>query len=479
MKNLAILLLDRLQGHAQYADVRVVHRLDEEITVRNGKPEVVHSGESFGVNLRVLKNGCWGFAAACDMTTNRLDTLVEQALLTAEAAQLVCMEDKAFAPAEACCATYITPYIEDPLLVPVSEKIEMLLRCTSAMLKERSVLQAEGFADSLREKKVFASSSGSLIEQEIIHCGAGIAATAISRGDLQVRSYPSSFRGNFASAGYEFVREMDLEANAPRVASEAAELLRSPVCPSGEKDLIVMPDQLALQIHESIGHATELDRILGYEASFAGTSFVTPEMVGNFRYGADLVNVTCDCITPRGLGTFGFDDEGVPAGSDHLIRDGQLVGVLSSCSTAPLIGKRSNATMRADGWSNFPLIRMTNVNLEPGTWKLEDLIADTDDGLLLETNRSWSIDDKRLNFQFATEVAREIRHGKPGSLYRNAVYTGISPAFWQSCDAICTDRHWQLWGIPNCGKGEPMQVARVGHGCAPARFRGVKVMGTA
>jgi TldD protein len=233
--------------------------------------------------------------------------------------------------------------------------------------------------------------------------------------------------------------------------------------------------QLALQVHESIGHPIELDRILGSEASYAGTSFVKPEMVGDFQYGSDRVNIVADATIAGGLGTFGFDDEGVRAQRVPIISRGRLVNLLTSRETAPILGKESNGTMRADGWNRLPLIRMTNINLEPGDWTLEQMIADTEDGLFLSTNRSWSIDDQRINFQFGTEIGWEIKGGKLGTMVKNPTYTGITPQFWNSCDAVANRERWQMWGTPNCGKGEPGQVAHVGHGTSPARFRNVRV----
>jgi TldD protein len=232
---------------------------------------------------------------------------------------------------------------------------------------------------------------------------------------------------------------------------------------------------LALQVHESCGHPIELDRVFGTEASYAGTSFLTTEKMGNFRYGSEIVNITADATVPGGLGTFGYDDEGVPAQRTPIVRDGIFVGYLTSRETAAVLGQQSNGAMRADGWNRIPLIRMTNVNLEPGEWDLDDLIADTDDGIYMEMNKSWSIDDKRLNFQFGTEIAYQIKKGKLGQMYKNATYTGITPQFWAGCDAICSDKHWNVWGTPNCGKGQPSQTAHVGHGTAPARFRNVRV----
>jgi TldD protein len=239
--------------------------------------------------------------------------------------------------------------------------------------------------------------------------------------------------------------------------------------------LILDSSQLALQIHESCGHPTELDRVYGTEAAFAGRSFLTTDKLGVLRYGSPIVNLTADSVRSGGLGTFGWDDEGVPASSTPLVKEGQFCGYLMSRETASQLGRQSNGCMRADGWNRIPLIRMTNVSLEPGDWELDDMIADTDDGIYMETNRSWSIDDMRLNFQFGTQIGYEIKKGKKTRMLRNCTYAGMTPEFWNSCDAIGNSKHWKLWGTPNCGKGEPMQVMGTGHGASPARFRNVQV----
>jgi TldD protein len=246
--------------------------------------------------------------------------------------------------------------------------------------------------------------------------------------------------------------------------------------------IILDGPQLGLQVHESCGHPIELDRVFGSEAAFAGTSFLTPEKYGSFRYGSDIVNLTADAVTPTGLGTFGYDDEGVPAQHSDIVKNGMFVGYLTSRETASQLRRlhpdapaRSNGSMRSDGWNHVPIIRMTNVSLQPGQWTLDDLIADTDDGIYMITNKSWSIDDKRLNFQFGTELAYQIKNGKLGQMYKNATYTGMTPKFWANCDAICNEDLWHVWGTPNCGKGQPIQVAHTGHGAAPARFRNVQV----
>jgi TldD protein len=266
------------------------------------------------------------------------------------------------------------------------------------------------------------------------------------------------------------------------MGEEAVALLSAPQCPSEMTTLILDGPQLALQIHESCGHPIELDRVFGTEAAFAGTSFLTPDKYGSFHYGSEAVHITADSVTPTGLGTFGYDDEGVPGQSTDIIKDGLFVGYLTSRETAsrlrhlhPGAPRRSNGCMRADGWNRIPLIRMTNVSLQPGPWSFDDLIADTDAGIYMVTNKSWSIDDRRLNFQFGTELAYEVKRGKLGRMFKNATYTGITPQFWGGCDAICDANHWHVWGTPNCGKGQPGQVAHTGHGAAPTRFRNVQV----
>jgi len=476
MKDFALKALDMMKmAGAEYGDIRIIDGRSESIELKNRKTEGISAKASLGYGIRVIKDGSWGFASASTFTNAALGRTVKLALKIARASSLAKTDDVRLAPLAPVQANHRTYFIKNPFEVTTAQKLKLLDSCCKLMLKEKDVRIAEAFYDAYETRKIFASTEGSLIEQVIIECGGGIAATAISDGEVQIRSFPNSFRGNFATAGYEYVEKMNLPEAAPRVASEAARLLRAPQCPSGKRDIIIGAGQLALQIHESIGHPIELDRVLGMEASFAGGSFLKTDDIGKLRYGSEIVNVVADSTVPEGLGTFGYDDEGVPAGSVDIIKEGVFSGFLSSRETAAHLGITSGGAMRAESWSAIPLIRMTNVNLLPGTRELEELIADTEGGLYLETNKSWSIDDKRLNFQFGTEVAFDIKNGKPGQLYKNPTYTGITPVFWGSCDAICNEKYWNLWGTPNCGKGEPMQVAHVGHGCAPARFRNVEV----
>jgi TldD protein len=306
--------------------------------------------------------------------------------------------------------------------------------------------------------------------------GSGVEAHAIEGDEHQRRSYPDG-GGGFRAAGYEYVRSLDLLGNAERIGDEAVALLAAPQCPSGLATVVLDPSQLYMQVHESCGHPSELDRVLGTEASFAGTSFLTTDKLADgFMYGSELVTIVADATAPGGLGTFGWDDEGTAAQAVPIVQNGRFAGYLSSRETAPRIGRASGGAMRADGWNRIPLIRMTNVNMLPVPgMSLDDIVADTDDGLYLETNRSWSIDDRRLNFQFATEVAYEIKGGRKGRLFKNPTYTGITYEFWRSCDAVGDASGFVMLGTPNCGKGEPSQSAKVGHAVPGARFRNVRV----
>jgi TldD protein len=370
---------------------------------------------------------------------------------------------------------YETPIEEDPFDVPIDRTVGLLLEAERAMAAVAGATTTAADYHAFREWKDFSATDGSHTEQMVTHVGAGLEVNAADSDDLQRRTYPEA--GGYRAGGYEHIRALGLVERAPVLAAEAVELLSAPVLPPGRRTVILHPSQLSLQIHESCGHPAELDRVFGTEAAYAGTSFLTTDKLeAGYAYGSDQITIVADATTPGGLGTFGWDDEGVVAQSVPLVDGGRFSGYLSSRETAPRIGRTSGGSMRADGWNRLPLIRMTNINLEPRPgMSFEDIIADTDDGLLFESNRSWSIDDRRLNFQFGVEVAREIRGGKLGQLYRNATYTGITPRFWGSCDVVADARSWQLVGVTNCGKGQPGQGMHVGHGSSGARFRDVEV----
>ena len=461
---------------ATYADVRVIGRRDESITVKSGRVEGVASGESEGFGIRVLVDGAWGFASSHRVDAKEADRIAAQAVRIARASATalrtpVVLDDRP--PAK---GHYETPVEQDPFTVPLEAKITALLTADEAANAVKGVSFTESTYAAQRETKTFAATDGSFTEQVVTHVGSGMEINAVDGDEHQRRSYPDA-GGGWQAAGYEYIAGLDLVGHAGPYAEEAVALLSAPQCPPGRTTIVLDPSQLYLQVHESCGHPTELDRVFGTEASYAGTSFLTTDKLeSHFRYGSELVDIVADATAPGGMGTFGWDDEGVDAQTVPLVKEGIFVGYLSSRETAPRIGRQSGGAMRADGWNRIPLIRMTNINLlpKPGM-SLDEIVADTDDGLYLASNRSWSIDDRRLNFQFATEVAYEIKGGKKGRLLKNPTYTGITYEFWRSCDAVGDERSFVMLGTPNCGKGEPGQVGHVGHAVPGARFRDVQV----
>ena len=459
---------------ARYADVRIIVSRNQSIAVKNGKVEGLNDFESIGFGVRVLVGDAWGFASSADITAPEVDRVTALAVETARASAMVPGNPVDLGPPVTSTGRFVTHVQIDPFSVSLESKLALLLDADARIRKNPGVKVSEGSVLAIRRDKIFANSEGAYVEQTIFETGGSISATAVQGNEIQVRSYPHSFRQQ-GTGGWEYITDADFPGNAERIAAEAVQLLTADTCPSKDTTLILGSSQLALQIHESCGHPAELDRVYGTEAAFAGRSFLTTEKLKGFRYGSNIVNLTADSVSATGLGTFGWDDEGIPASRTPLVRDGLFVGYLMSRETASTLGVQSNGCMRADGWNRIPLIRMTNVSLEPGTWELDDMIADTDDGILMETNRSWSIDDMRYNFQFGTEVGYEIRKGKRGRLLKNCTYSGITPEFWNSCDSIANSKHWKLWGTPNCGKGEPMQTMGTGHGAAPGRFRNVRV----
>jgi TldD protein len=464
-----------LAAGAEYADARAILRRTQDIATKNGEVESIADGESEGIGVRVLVGGAWGFACDRRLSDSGAKEAAARATEFARASASRTRRPVVLAPVSAEPGEYTTPFERDPIDVPLEEKIELLLRA-DATLRHADVTITQAAARASREHRAFRSSEGADVFQEFVECGAGLEVLATADGAVQVRSYPSAHGGSSAQAGWEYVEGLALDEHGPRVAEEAAALLRADPCPQKITTVVIDSEQMQLQVHESVGHPTELDRIYGTEAAYAGTSFLKPEDLGALRYGSELMNITADSTTPLGLGTFGYDDEGVPARREPIVSAGILEGFLDSRETASLLGGGGGGgSMRADGWSRMPLVRMTNLHLEPGEGTLDDLIADVDDGILLGTNKSWSIDDKRLNFQFGTQVAWEIKNGKRGRLLRDATYMGVTPEFWGSLDALAGKEEWTMGGLTNCGKGQPGQSAHVSHGAPPARFRQVRV----
>lgn len=460
-----------LDAGASYADARVMHRRHEAMEARNGEVEDLIQDSDAGVGVRALVGSGWGFFATPKLDEAGAAAAGARAAEIGAASARVSRGKARLAPVEAVMDSWASDCEIDPFGVSLADKGDLLVRITTTM-REHGADIAEGSYAIWDTRKFFVSSEGHRIDQRVRESGAGMSATAIGDGETQRRSYPA-WRGQYGTRGWELVRDLALETHAGRVADEARALLTAPLCPSGETTLILGAEQMALQIHESVGHAIELDRILGWEAAYAGTSWLDLAQLGTMRYGSELMNITIDPTIPGALGSFGYDDEGTPAVARDAVRNGIWVGVLAGRDSAAIAGLDYSGSVRSDGWARLPMVRMTNVGLEPGPHSFDEIVAATDDGIYMETNRSWSIDDRRLNFQFGTEVGYEVKGGQLGRLLRNPTYTGIGPRFWQSMDMLSSEI--EAWGTPNCGKGQPGQVGHTGHPAAPARFRNVRV----
>jgi TldD protein len=462
-------------GGASYSDIRIINMSEEGVATNNVKVDNYSISTDEGFGIRVFYNGAMGFASSNLVTEAEIRRVADFAFSIAKASALTVDKPAKLAPCEAIIDKYVTPIEIDPFKVSLDEKLGLLFDCEDLMKSVKGVSMTKGFLKFWKTDKKFYSSDGADIEQTIYESGGGLECYSIANGDFQKRSFPNSFRGNYGTAGFEYIKKLGLKENSERIARECVALIDAPQMPPGLATLIIGGSQLGLQVHESCGHAIELDRVLGLEASYAGTSFLTLDKRGSFKYGSKIVNLIADATIPGGLGSFKYDDEGVPAQRIEIVKDGIFLNYLSSRDTAACLDESSNGTARADGWARIPIVRMTNVNLEPGEPSLDELIADTKDGYFIDTNTSWSIDDKRINFQFGCEIAWEIKDGKLGKIYKNPTYYGITPEFWGNCDAICNKDHQMIWGTPNCGKGEPGQTMHVSHRTSPARFRNVRV----
>jgi TldD protein len=459
---------------AQYADVRFEIARSERIEVRNGVVATLADVYTTGFGVRALVDGAWGFAASADTGDAGIDAAAARATEIARASASIARRRIGRAPERAYVDVFATPMARDPADVPLGQRVALLLEAERLLHGHPEITVGRAWLDLWRADKYFYSSIGSRIEQRIRQTGSGIAAMAVGNGDVQVRTYPGDV-GLYQSGGWEIVEAAQLLDGAPRIAQEAAELLRAPQCPSTVADLILGGSQMSLQIHESCGHPAELDRVMGWEANFSGTSFLEIDQLGKLKYGSDLVTIVVDNTLASGMATCGYDDEGTKSGASDIVRHGVLAGYEMSNDTARTIGRASNACVRAQSWDCVPMIRMCNLNLLPGSVPFEHLFDDVKDGVYMESNRSWSIDDRRLNFQFGCEMGWEIKNGKRGRLLKNPTYAGMTPQFWNSCDAIADERSWFAWGTPNCGKGEPMQTGRTTQAAAPARFRNVSI----
>lgn len=462
---------------ASFADARFEYRQQEDILTRNGLLHQATVRTERGLGVRALVRGAWGFVAIGEPTRHDVAVAARRAVDMARAAAILQDVPVRLADEEPHRAIYRTQIKRDPLAVPIEDKVELLLEIDAKVRSVPLITLALGSFAAQRQRKVYVSSEGAEIDQEIVWTGVGYQAGASDGADFQMRSFPAAGRGQFLGKGWELIGELPLLGMAEEIAKEAVEQLRADPCPSTTSAVILGTSQLARQIHESCGRTGELDRVLGMERNGAGGSFLTTDKLGTFEYGSRIVNLYADAREPGGPGTFGFDDEGVEAQRVELVTEGRFTGYLSSRETAERVGlERSTGAMRAASWASCPLVRMTNVSLEPGTaGDLEALIADTKSGVFMDTNRSWSTDELGGQFQSSCEVAWEIKNGRRVRRLKNPTYHGTTAAFWRRCDAICDESAWSLHGIASDKKGRPLQLMTVGHGTAPARFNDVEI----
>ena len=485
MKDLADVALNvARQKGAQYADIRINRTLQNSVTTREKRVVDVTNAESYGFGVRVLVDGSWGFAASSTIDKSSVERITARAVSIAIANRAIQKNRISLVPVEKYPdVKFATPVKRDPFTVPLSEKADYLLKVNA----EAGKVKGPGpiFVNSrmffTKEEKYFASTEGSYIEQVLIRSWPSFDVTSINpaTGRFEQRSS----LGSPAGKGYEVVDEYDLIREAPIAAEQAVQKHTAKAVEPGRKDLVLHPTHLWLTIHESIGHPTELDRVLGYEANYAGTSFATREKLGKFQYGSKLINIKGDKTQDGGLATCGWDDDGVKTKSWDIIKDGVLVSYQTVRDNAGIIGlKESHGAAYADSWSSVSFQRMPNVSLQPASGSsnisADDLIADIKDGIYIEGDGSFSIDQQRYNFQFGGQVFWEIKNGKKVGLLRDVAYQSRTPDFWNSCDGVGSKEHYQMGGSYFDGKGEPGQVNAVSHGCPPARFRRVNIINT-
>jgi len=457
-----------------YADIRFETVRSERVEVRNESVSSLADARSCGYGIRALVDGAWGFAASADLSRAGIDATAARAVTIAKASAAIARRPFGEPPQRPYHDVFTTPFVTDPATIPIGTRVALLLEAAKLAQSTDKIAVARAWIDLWRTHKIFYSSIGSRIEQDILQSGAGLQTMALGEGDVQTRTFPGDI-GLYQAGGWEIVEAAKLGENAARIGEEATALLTAPQCPSGKTDIILGGSQVSLQIHESCGHPAELDRVMGWEANFSGTSFLETTQLDKLKYGSDIVTIVIDNTMAGGMATCGYDDEGTKSVRSDIVRDGVLRGYEMSNDTARTIGRESNACVRAQSWEFVPMIRMCNLNLLPGNVPFNNLFDDVADGIYMESNRSWSIDDRRLNFQFGCEIAWEVKNGKRGRMLKNPTYAGMTPQFWNSCDAIGDALSWFAWGTPNCGKGEPMQSGRTTQAAAPARFRNVDV----
>ncbi len=468
------------EAGATYADIRIADYRRQSLSTREERVTEISDSEDRGLGVRVIANGTWGFAASAAITVNEAVRVARRAVTLARANAVLQRDPVELAPVEAYRDRWTTPIRRDPFEVDLEEKVQLLLSVNAEALKVPGVSFCSSQMAFVREHKLLATSGGSRIEQTLYRCNPSFLVTSVDRkrASFQTRTSFTDPRG----MGYEYVEDYPWLDDARQAGEDAVAKHTAPSVTPGPRDLILHPTNLWLTIHESIGHPTELDRALGMEANYAGTSFLTPAERGRFRIASDLVTFHGEKTHPGSLATCGYDDDGVKTMEWPLVKDGLFVDYQTTRDQAHLIGHaKSYGTSYAQSWRDVAFQRMPNVNLLPGKapLTLEQLIADTDDAILVKGRASYSIDHQRYNFQFSGQTFHQIKNGKIIGMLKDGAYQSRTPDFWRSCDAICSEDDYYVGGSFYDGKGEPGQVQAVSHGCAPARFRKINVINTA
>jgi TldD protein len=465
---------------ASYADIRINRYRNEFVATRERQVQAVARTQSFGFGVRVLYRGTWGFAASNQVNEAAVRRVTQQAFEIAKSNSAFQGKPITLAPVQKVTATWKSAFEIDPFERPLDDKIQLLLKINETALKVQGVNFVNSNVAFVNEQKYFASSDGSRIEQSIVRSSPSFNVTAIdmARGDFQTRG---SLAGP-QQMGYEYLEKYPWLAEAEQAGNEAVQKLKAKPVDPGKYDLVLDPSHMWLTIHESVGHSTELDRSLGWEANYAGTSFLTPDKAGKFQFGSKIVNFFADRTQPHGLATVGYDDDGVPGQKWYLVKEGVFVDWQTTRELAGVVGRKtSNGCAHSQSWSDVPFPRMPNVSLEApkSTTSLDELLADVKNGILIYGNGSFSIDQQRYNFQFGGQTFWEIKDGKKGAMLRDVAYQSRTPDFWGACDALGGEATYELGGSFNDGKGEPGQSNAVSHGCPVARFRQINVLNTA
>jgi predicted Zn-dependent protease len=469
--------LPDLRVAADYWSLRFVRETCDSYAVRKDVPQPFGVAEDVGVMANVYADGGYGYAATADLSPAGLRDALERAAAWARATAALALVDSRTLPRPAPRGRYTSPSSHAAQLSR-REWYELLMQESRDAAIDPRIVDWEAVCDVRTATHRLVTSEGGDVVQQYRYVLPSISVTAHANGDTQQRSLNGQ-RGICQQGGAEVLARFGFSGSGRRIAEEALELLAAPNCPAGRMDVLLMPDQMMLQIHESIGHPLELDRILGDERNFAGTSFVTMDMFGTYRYGSELLNVTFDPTRPEELASYAYDDDGTPAEKAFLIRDGVLERPLGGTISQARAGLPGVANARAESWNRPPIDRMANLNIEPGTATFDELVGSIERGVLMETNNSWSIDDSRNKFQFGCERGRLIENGKLGAVVKNPGYRGISASFWRSLAKVGDAATLQVLGTPYCGKGEPSQIIRCGHASPACVFTGVDVFGGA